>query len=211
VLGPARPIVNPGDRCTVGALCGPSIESLVYERALPATPGGVALVRNELARALERAEIEAERRYEIALVMSEAASNAVLHAYPPLQPGLLFVDAALTAGNLLLRVCDCGGGMRMRTDSPGLGIGLALMGRLCDGLEIARNRSVPGTRVSAMFRAVGPEDPPEVEPPEAATLWEYIAALKATSAALRDDRRALTASAEQALGLAERLRAERGR
>jgi len=187
------------------------IETLVYERAVPATPGSVALVRNELDPALERAEVEPERRYDIALVMAEAANNAVMHAYAPLAPGLLFVDVALTAGNLLLRVCDCGRGMRARVDSPGLGLGLALMGRLCDGLQIAPNRSVPGTCVSAMFRDVAPEEGPEPQLPEAATLWEYVATLKATSAALRDDTRALTAHAEQALDHAERLRAERGR
>jgi anti-sigma regulatory factor (Ser/Thr protein kinase) len=188
-----------------------TIETLVYERAVPATPASVALVRNELDGALERAEVEPERRYDIALVMSEAASNAVLHAYTPDVPGLLFVDAALTSGNLLLRVCDCGRGMRVRGDSPGLGLGLALMSRLCDGLQITSNRSVPGTRVSAMFREAGPAEPPDVTVPDAATLWEYAAALKATSAALRDDTRALTAHAEQALDHAERLRAERGR
>ena len=51
-------------------------------------------------------------------MVTEAAGNAVQHAYPPAPPGLLFVDAAITGRNLLLRVCDVGRGMRARTETP---------------------------------------------------------------------------------------------
>ena len=90
----------------------PTSERVVYERALPAAPRTVSMVRNELSAALAEARVDATRRYDIALVMTEAAGNAVRHAYPPLRPGLLFVDAAITRRNLLLRVCDCGRGIR---------------------------------------------------------------------------------------------------
>ena len=143
--------------------------------------------------------------------MTEAAGNAVLHAYPPMgAPGLLFVDAGMTGRNLLLRVCDCGRGMTPRSDSPGTGIGLALMTRLTDGLEIAPNRSVDGTRVSALFRDVSPNG----TPPQGAArradeemLREYLAALEAGAEA--GDRDVLLAEAEQALGHADHLRSER--
>jgi anti-sigma regulatory factor (Ser/Thr protein kinase) len=188
-------------------------ERLVYERAVPATRASVTLLKAELGAVLDRAEVEEARRDDISRVMSEAASNVIRYAYPPLTPGLLFVDAALTAGDLLLRVCDCGRGIR--SDSPGRGTGLARMGHLCDGLQIGPNRSVPGTRVSAMFRDVGADDAPEdglpAGPADTGELWEYIATLKATSAALRDDMRTITAYAELALDQAARLRAERGR
>jgi len=172
-------------------------------------PSGVTLVRRELETVLEQAEVDRARRPDIALVMSEAASNAVAHAYPPLAPGLLFVDAALARGHLSVRVCDCGRGFRARSDAAGSGLGMVLMSRFCDELEIASNRSVPGTRVSATFRDVAPELVPPPEPPAVGSVAEYAAALRAMSASLRADAQALLAYAEQALGHAELLRAER--
>ena len=65
----------------------PTTERLVYERALPAAADSVVMVRRELDAALERAAVEAIRRYDISLVMSEAATNTVQHAYTPLPPG----------------------------------------------------------------------------------------------------------------------------
>jgi serine/threonine-protein kinase RsbW len=169
------------------------------------------MVRHELGAALGRAGIEQSRRYDIALVMTEAAGNAVLHAYPRVgAPGLLFVDAGMAGRNLLLRVCDCGRGMTPRSDSPGMGIGLALMSRLTDGLEIAPNRSVGGTRVSALFRDVSPNGTPSESTARRADdemLSEYVAALEAGAEA--GDRELLLAEAQQALGHADHLRSER--
>jgi anti-sigma regulatory factor (Ser/Thr protein kinase) len=189
-------------------------ERLIYERALPAAPVNVGLLRRELDSALERERIEALRRTDIMLVLSEAAGNVVLHAYRPLPPGLLFVDAAITGSNLMLRVCDCGRGLQPRADSPGLGIGLSLMGRLADGLEVTRNRSLAGTRVSAVFRDVAPPGgPPRARRPraEASMLREYHQALSAVSAQVMSDTSALMAQAQQAIDQSQRLRAERFR
>jgi serine/threonine-protein kinase RsbW len=190
----------------------PTQERLVYERAVPAAPVSVGVVRRELASALEKEQVESVRRNDIMLVLSEAASNVVLHAYRPLPPGLLFVDAAITGRTLLLRICDCGRGMEPRADSPGLGIGLSLMGRLSDGLEVTRNRSLAGTRVSAVFRDVTPLDGDHRRVPPRRSLEaleEYAAQLREVSAQLGDDTSALMAQAQQALDQRDRLRAER--
>ena len=107
-------------------------------------------------------------------------------------------------------MCDCGRGLRPRTDSPGLGIGLSLMSRLSDGLEITPNRTVGGTRVSAMFRDVVPAGAPlaraEARRTDDAMLREYVAALRASAADNHDEARALLAEARQALGHADHLR-----
>jgi serine/threonine-protein kinase RsbW len=189
----------------------PTTERLLYERALPAAADNVAMVRHELGVALDAVGIDAARRDDIALVIAEAASNAVLHAYPPPVPGLLFVDAGLTGRNLLLRVCDCGRGMAPRTDSPGLGIGLSLISRLADGVEIAPNRSVGGTRVSAVFHDVMPVATTRriSNRREAFALHEYARALEAVSEGLQSDTSALIAQAQQAIDQSQRLRAER--
>jgi anti-sigma regulatory factor (Ser/Thr protein kinase) len=193
----------------------PSTERVLYERALPAAPGCVAQMRGELRAALGEAEVDPERGNDIERVLTEAAGNAVAHAYPAQPPGLLFVDAAITGRNLLLRVCDCGRGMPPPANIRGRGLGLPLMSRLADGIEIAPNRSVAGTRVSAMFRDVTEDDAPEPRPhtdaADADPLWEYVAALKANTAALRDDTRVLMAAAQHALDHADHLRAERVR
>jgi anti-sigma regulatory factor (Ser/Thr protein kinase) len=169
------------------------------------------MVRHELGAALGRAGIEESRRYDIALVMTEAAGNAVLHAYPPVgAPGLLFVDAGITGRNLLLRVCDCGLGMTPHRDSPGTGIGLPLISRLADGLEIAPNRTIGGTRVSALFRDVTLDGAPPHSTARRADeemLRQYVAALEAGAEA--GDRELLLAEAQQALGHADHLRSER--
>ena len=112
----------------------PTGERLVYERAVPAAPRSVSMVRKELSAALADARVDATRRFDIGLVVTEAAGNAVQHAYTPMPPGLLFVDAAITGRNLLLRVCDVGRGIRRHAENPGLGIGLSLMTRLADGI-----------------------------------------------------------------------------
>ena len=111
-------------------------------------------------------------------------------------------------------MCDCGRGIRPHTDNPGLGIGLSLMTRLADGIEIAPNRTVSGTRVSAMFREVTP--PGALRPrgrrprAEAVMLREYVAALETVDRdELLDGGPALLAEARQAMDHADRLRAER--
>ena len=187
-------------------------ELLLYERAMPAAPDNVVTLRQELRIALTDLGVSAARRSDIELVMTEAAGNAVLHAYPPQLPGLLFVDAGMTGRTLLLRVCDCGRGMTPRTDSPGLGIGLSLMSRLSDGLEIAPNRTVAGTCVAAVFRNVAPTYAlarGRFHRRDAVTTREYLRALRTATQALRSDSAALIAEAAQAVDQSQRLRAER--
>jgi anti-sigma regulatory factor (Ser/Thr protein kinase) len=172
------------------------------------------MVRREFSAALHHAGVDETRRHDIALVLTEAAGNAVVHAYPPRTLGLLYIDAGIAHGNLLLRVCDCGRGMGPRTDSPGLGIGLSLIGRLADGLEIAPNRTVGGTRVSAMFRDVVADGAAvraeaAVRRAQHAMLHDYTEQLRASSDGLRNDTRALIAQAQQAIDQSQRLRAER--
>ena len=90
--------------------------------------------------------------------MSEAVTNAVVHAYrdQPL-PGLVHVSASFDGENVAVSVDDDGTGMRPRGDSPGVGLGLPLMGDLADHIEVSSRG--PGTRIAAFFHLMGAAGP----------------------------------------------------
>jgi serine/threonine-protein kinase RsbW len=71
-------------------------------------------------------------------------------------PGSLAVEAFHLDGELVVAVRDEGGGMLPRTDSPGLGLGLSIMGRLSHRLEISEH-GASGTEVRMTF-VVAAED-----------------------------------------------------
>ena len=92
----------------------------------------------------------ARRCEDIALGVSEALTNAVLHAYVDhARPGEMAVRAWLGERSFEVVVSDAGRGMRARTDSPGLGLGLPLIARVSDRMLI--EDAMPGVRVRMTF------------------------------------------------------------
>jgi anti-sigma regulatory factor (Ser/Thr protein kinase) len=88
---------------------------------------------------------------ELQVAVSEALSNAVLHAYRDRDfGGDVRIDAEVVAGELLVRVRDYGTGMSPREDSPGLGLGLSIIARLCKRHSIRRCEG-GGTEVGMCF------------------------------------------------------------
>lgn len=86
----------------------------------------------------------------LATVVSEAVANAIRHAFPFGEDGRISIHAEIEAGNtLVLTVSDDGVGMRPDPMSGGLGLGLPLMGKLADSVEIESARK--GTRLSVRF------------------------------------------------------------
>jgi anti-sigma regulatory factor (Ser/Thr protein kinase) len=74
---------------------------------------------------------------DIALAVSEACTNVVLHAYRhDAGPGSLSLDLEIEARSLLIHVRDDGAGMRPRPDSPGLGLGLPIIASVSDGFAV---------------------------------------------------------------------------
>jgi serine/threonine-protein kinase RsbW len=73
---------------------------------------------------------------DIALAVSEAATNAVLHAYPGDATGSLRVIADVLDGALEVLIADEGAGLRSGAPSEGLGLGLGLMADLTDAFSI---------------------------------------------------------------------------
>lgn len=92
------------------------------------------------------------QREVIALAVSEALSNAVLHAYVGRErPGMMAVDASVDGHLLEVTVGDEGNGMRPRADSPGLGLGMALIVRVTDHVEVESDEVMPGVRMRMTF------------------------------------------------------------
>lgn len=102
----------------------------------PVQPTSVPQAR----RALERLAVDAGACSGVVdalrLAVSEACTNVVLHAYRDREPGRMHVLASLDGRTLRVVVCDDGGGVRPRTDSPGLGLGLSLIAAMADDLQI---------------------------------------------------------------------------
>ena len=87
----------------------------------------------------------------VALAVSEAMTNVVLHAYLDSEVGDVRVVACDEPDRLVVVVRDYGGGMRPRTDSPGLGMGLPLITQMTDDLQIEAAQE-QGTLLRMHFR-----------------------------------------------------------
>jgi len=92
----------------------------------PADPESVAIARHALTAFAADAGADHRQVEAVRLAVSEAMTNAVLHAYRD-APGDVRVTAALVSEELWVLVGDDGGGMEARPDRPGLGLGLALI------------------------------------------------------------------------------------
>jgi serine/threonine-protein kinase RsbW len=119
-------------------------------RRFPAHADQIADIRNEFAD-YGRAQGVADPA-GLRLAISEAVTNAVLHAYIDAPaPGEIEVVAERHADDgFEVRVCDDGRGMKPRSDSPGLGVGLPLVASLVEHFAIEAKAN-GGTRLRMTF------------------------------------------------------------
>jgi serine/threonine-protein kinase RsbW len=88
---------------------------------------------------------------DIALAITEATTNAVLHAYRDQEePGGVTVEAEVEADHVCFYVRDEGSGLAPRVDSPGLGLGLGLIAQVADSTDV-RAPETGGTEVVMRF------------------------------------------------------------
>ena len=85
----------------------------------------------------------------IAIAVSEALTNVVIHAYRDNGGGPMRISATMLADALLVVVSDDGVGMTPRSDSPGLGMGMHLIGRLASAMDVVSDHG--GTRLEMRF------------------------------------------------------------
>jgi serine/threonine-protein kinase RsbW len=116
----------------------------------PATPEAVPLARRALAAVAATAGAAGDRLDEIRLAVSEALTNAVVHAYRNGDTGRVHVTAAVASEELWVLIGDDGRGLHAWNDSRGLGIGLSLISGLSDDFAIIQ-RASGGTEVQMRF------------------------------------------------------------
>ena len=99
---------------------------------------------------------DADTLAAIELCVSEAVSNAALHAYRKLgRRGPVEVEARRPEGYLCVYVRDHGCGFRRREDSPGLGLGLSLIDQTATEVDLREPRGGGGTELLMRFELSG--------------------------------------------------------
>ncbi|MGI8461245.1 MAG: ATP-binding protein [Solirubrobacterales bacterium] len=106
------------------------------EMKLDAESASVAVARHAVSDFARERGADAD---DVALAVSEAVSNAVIHGFRGRSSGLIDIRAVEDGGSLVVSVSDDGVGVKPNPDSPGLGLGLALIGSLTEGIELRRN------------------------------------------------------------------------
>jgi serine/threonine-protein kinase RsbW len=117
---------------------------------LPAEPTAATRARHAAVALAKKHGAGAAVCSAIAIAVTEAVANVVVHAYRDGRTGA--VEIVLRAGRRRLEaiVCDHGVGLLPRDDSPGLGLGLGLMAELADAFEVTPAQD-GGTRVRLLF------------------------------------------------------------
>lgn len=92
------------------------------------------------------------REEDVKLAVSEAVSNAVVHAFGE-ESGTITLRAWREQDRLDVLVSDDGGGMMPKVDRAGLGLGISMITRLAT--EVRFDSSEQGTAVHMSFPTVG--------------------------------------------------------
>jgi anti-sigma regulatory factor (Ser/Thr protein kinase) len=125
------------------------------DETYPAVVASVRLARASVGRWLRALGADELMGTDVALAMSEACTNAVLHGHRDGAGGLFRVVVRGVHDQVRVTVIDDGCGMAPRPDSPGLGWGLPLMAALSDSLRVRPAAGGTGTVVSMTFTSAG--------------------------------------------------------
>jgi serine/threonine-protein kinase RsbW/stage II sporulation protein AB (anti-sigma F factor) len=126
----------------------------VLELTLPARAESVSEIRSAVRQFAAQHGVDRDVLGSVVLAVSEAATNAVVHAFVDRAPGIVRTLARAGHDELIVHIADDGRGMQPRVDSPGMGVGLPIIGQLARTLDIRRSGEA-GTEVRMSFAAVG--------------------------------------------------------
>jgi serine/threonine-protein kinase RsbW len=113
----------------------------------------VRQVRRRLVAFASEVGADRELQARIALAVSDAATNVVMHAYRGETSRPLRVEADFEDGDLEVVVADEGAGLRPRR-SPGMGAGLGVIAETCDEF-VVREREPAGVELWMRFLVHG--------------------------------------------------------
>lgn len=120
---------------------------------IPAEPREVSRLRSEVISFAVEQGVSDPPIGDLKLAVSEAMTNVIVHAYDRDDPGNVDVSVSidLPGGEVTVIVADDGSGMNPRPDSPGMGLGLPLIGNLVTSLQISTPPSGRGTELRMRF------------------------------------------------------------
>jgi anti-sigma regulatory factor (Ser/Thr protein kinase) len=122
--------------------------AIPFEARIPGTPIGVGVLRRQMAGLAKDCGMDAEGIANVQLAVTEAATNAVMHGYANTE-GDLSVTAAMRDRELRIVIADTGPGLVAGRNSPGLGIGLAVIAKVVERLKIVSDPG--GTKIHMAF------------------------------------------------------------
>jgi serine/threonine-protein kinase RsbW len=118
---------------------------------VPAKGGYLAPVRKLVQAHAFSAGFSAEKANDVVLAVHEACANVVVHAYGE-EGGPLRLQSWSEAGGLVIEVSDNGTPVANPEGRPGASLGLGLIRRLADHVDI-EGPGEYGTRLEMTFRS----------------------------------------------------------
>jgi anti-sigma regulatory factor (Ser/Thr protein kinase) len=116
------------------------------EFELPPEPTSVTRARHAISAVARRVGAPED---DVALAVSEAVGNAVVHAFRDRSEGTITISAHPSGDELVVTVSDDGSGMAPDMEGRGLGVGITLIARLASDMRL--ESSERGTTVSMSF------------------------------------------------------------
>ena len=114
-----------------------------------ALPEMVGEARRRITEMAAAAGADRRLQADIALAVTEAVTNAIVHAYPPGRAGSVSIAADFEEGDLEIVITDDGDGFRPG-GSPGLGAGLSIIAETTHAFVI-REREPRGVELWMRF------------------------------------------------------------
>ena len=146
---------------------------------LPAEPATVGSIRAGVRDFARVHGLGAPQVADLALAVTEAVTNCVVHAFVGREPGTVRTAIQAGAGELVVTVVDDGRGMQPRADSPGLGLGLPTIASLTSSMDM---HAPPGggTALTMTFSAPTVHGPARTSAREAELLDQVARTVEGT-------------------------------
>jgi anti-sigma regulatory factor (Ser/Thr protein kinase) len=141
----------PDDVALLALRFEPPVDCL--ELRLPADPAILGGLRRRIGRLLRAAGASAQERYEVTLVVCEAAANAIEHAYGPADADFE-LEVRLELGEVLVTVTDSGSWRQPRSSKQEgtRGRGMGIIEGLMDDVEVTRSEAGTTVRMRRALR-----------------------------------------------------------